>query len=190
MNDFFELKPVCRIERKFTAIKNDDNYPDFDERNYDCYENMYTYKYNIETNDPNYELYKTTFIYRSYQLAINMEKDFNIFIKNLNIGINNYKNKNIKLFFSVNLNTPNEINYKNAFLTYIGKKLLTYENTDYSKLFLIAYDMCHIDIVKAIVNEITDFKLPWAFNLRQEIGYDDINSFLCLKFFKIKNRQK
>lgn len=171
------------VVQKYEIVDDvDDDDDDDDDDDVDEYRK---FKYNIEEEDPNFETYKTLFIYRRYQLATNMIDDFDKFIKLSKIGIKNFNE--MDLFFSVNSNTPNEINYKNKFLTYVGEILNNYNKNEVQELFMIAYEMCHFDIIKEIINKNHD--LGTYFELKNDIGYNEINNLLISKFQKFKTSE-
>lgn len=205
---FFKLDSWGNIDRKY-EIENKprDNYDDENEDDDDDYSsgydsgydfdgNYYTTniirvrKYNIESNDPNYDIYWNTFMNMVWQMTCNILEEFDKFIKHSDITISNFSK--MEQFYSPYFDKHKEYYkdkniYKNKMLTYVGTKLDTYNTfslDEVKQLFEIAYDMQHFDIIKQIVNTNKSFKMNIYFRLKKDIGYDEINKYLSNKFPK------
>jgi len=187
LDDYFQVTSCNDIVRKFTIIEvpydvNESDDEDTDYNNYDPYGDDYysatkkVRQYHIDCNDPLFKTNEEMFIYRTYQQTKKFLAEFEEILKTSEVRI-----KDFTKFEEL----PNKSeHYKNLVLVYVGEGLSDYgiiNNKERSNIFKLAYDMCHIDIVRDILMQ-KDFRIEHSFRLKNDITYREINNVILSKF--------
>lgn len=184
LDEYFEVFGCSGIERKYTMIKVPRDNNDSDEydsnSDYDSdYDYDYDYKkvrqYHIDRNDLLYETYKEMFIHRTYQQSKQFLEDFESFLKTADITIKDFT----KFEEFPNASEP----YKPKVLNFIGEILTDYgSESECRQYFETAYELCHVNIIKHILNTKPSFKPSSLMRLKNDPTYKELNDIILKKY--------